>query len=66
MKATLKFSTLEGAKHFTQHWVRKTLTGYDQSSVQPDGSVEVTVYDVVDKKTVIDDYVVLTMTRDNV
>ena len=59
MKATLLFRTSEGAKHFTQWWVQKTLTGYDQSAVQPDGSVEVTVYDVEDKKPIIDDYVLL-------
>ena len=58
MKATLTFPSIQMAKHFASSWACKTLCGHDMSSVNGDGSVSVTVYDVTEEgKQWIDSYV---------
>ena len=50
IKATLKFPNLSAAKKFSSFWAARTLCGNDQSAVDSDGSVSVTVYDICDEK----------------
>lgn len=58
MKATLTFKNPTQAREFTKAWGRETLTGNITGSSKPDGTVDVTVYDVNDeRKAFIDNYI---------
>lgn len=49
-KATLAFPNQDMAKAFASAWACKTLSGHDMSAKREDGSFEVTVYNVDERK----------------
>ena len=49
-QATITFPNMELAKQFTSYWARVTLQGHDMSAIKPDGSFDVTVYNVDDDR----------------
>ena len=58
LKATLNFPNQNLAKSFTTAWACHTLEGHVMSSINDDGSFDVTVYNVDDdRKQWIDNYV---------